>query len=270
MIDPVAASSASSRSSDVGHLVVAGQATGRPPHPMAGQLSNAVNITAPHKPQETAPSLLDPTGWEASLFLELRPTHRLDLTWRDFSSSALTDAEASQLDIAEVEFLNFRNNRLTGFVQGPATAGAIGINLSNNAVTTLAFPNSGLPRLCALNISGNPLDALPERCAEGMPHLVRLHAWQCGLVTLPEDFDRLTRLRAVNLSGNRLTSLPPLPPNLRELHLSGNAFHDIPSSLTGLHPGCHVYMNDNPLCSEAIAGWHARPGPKPILHVSTT
>ncbi|VVD86260.1 E3 ubiquitin-protein ligase SspH1 [Pandoraea commovens] len=235
---------------------------------MARQLSDAVNVAASRELQGTAPSMLDPTGWEASLFLELRPTHRLHLTWRDFSSSGLTDAAASQLDIAKVEFLNFRNNGLTGFVPGPATAGAIGINLANNAVTTLVFPDSGLPELCALNISANPLDALPEGCAERMPHLVRLHAWQCGLAALPQDFHRLTHLRAVNLAGNRLTSLPAMPPHLREVHLSGNDFHDIPSSLRCLHPGCHVYLHDNPLSSEAIAGWHAVRGPKPILHVS--
>ena len=110
------------------------------------------------------------------------------------------------------------------------------IDLSNKAVKSLkAGDFSGLSGLYSLNLSENPISALPEGLFVG---------------------SGLTNLNFIYLAETQLESLPEgwLPetdlPALRALYLSGNRIKTV-SELAFSHPGLtHIYLYGNPLTQE--------------------
>jgi leucine-rich repeat protein SHOC2 len=85
---------------------------------------------------------------------------------------------------------------------------------TNRCLANIPFEISRLRRLSVLNLSGNPLGAVPV-ALQGMPGLHDLNLSDCELTQLPPEFgDGMVTLQILNVSRNSLKTLPVMSPLL--------------------------------------------------------
>lgn len=138
------------------------------------------------------------------------------LTELDVSSNALTALPVELKALTALRTLNLRVNRLVqvGGAELSALASLATLDLSQNRFQTL--PDlSGLKSLRSLAVAGNPIERLPE----GLPRTLEdLDASRCCLAGLPQLGSLLPNLRVLHVTGNaKLMALPTGMENLQVL-----------------------------------------------------
>ena len=129
------------------------------------------------------------------------------------------------------------------------------LNLSGNPLTALPESLGQLTQLQSLDLSGNQLTALPESLGQ-LTQLQSLDLSGNQLTALPESLGQLTQLQSLDLSGNQLTALPESLGQLTQLQsldLSVNQLTALPESLGQLTQLESLDLRDNPLT--ALPEW---------------
>ncbi len=114
-----------------------------------------------------------------------------------------------------------------------------------------------LPNLRKLDISGNPLESIPDVVTQIL-HLEELILIRVELTEIPEAIAQLTNLTQLHLSDNQITQIPEALAkltNLTQLHLSRNKITQIPEAIAQLTNLTQLNLSYNQITQipEAIA-----------------
>ncbi|KPV74285.1 uncharacterized protein RHOBADRAFT_54128 [Rhodotorula graminis WP1] len=138
------------------------------------------------------------------------------------------------------------------------------LNLSNCALSSIAFAKHAATSLTWLNLSGNAL-ADPGAWAgiDQLQTLFVLNASHCGLTEVPACVASLSKLKALVLSHNSLTALKHVAnlPDLNTIVVSNNALTALPSTLATLPSLKKISAAHNRLTSSSL------PDLSPLAHL---
>ncbi len=104
-----------------------------------------------------------------------------------------------------------------------------------------------LPNLRKLDISGNPLESIPDVVSQ-IQHLEELILIRAELTEIPDAIGNLANLTQLDLSSNQITQIPDAISNLAnltQLYLSSNQITQIPDAIGNLANLTQLYLSSN-------------------------
>ena len=168
----------------------------------------------------------------------------------DLSDLGLSTLPPAVSELADLQMLSLRGNRLTEFPGGLAKLPRLSVlALDGNLLTHLPPGIAELSALERLTVSENALAEIPPEIGR-LDRLNTLTISRNQLSSLPAEIGHLHRLEALTASGNRLTSLPAEIGDLDSLEFLSvvdNQLTALPSSLAGpLRRGLFLQLAGNP------------------------
>jgi hypothetical protein len=128
-----------------------------------------------------------------------------------------------------------------------------------------------LPNLRKLDISGNPLESIPDVVSQ-IQHLEELILIRAELTEIPDAIGNLANLTQLDLSSNQITQIPDAIgnlANLTQLYLSSNQITQIPDAISNLAKLKYLDLRGNPISIPrdllAPPARDPRPSARPIL-----
>ncbi len=176
---------------------------------------------------------------------------------------ALDDAKIDSLpeafkDMVRLRFLSLRRTGLSKIPQEIMALRELEeLILAENKISELSPELSKLEKLSYLNVEKNRLTEVASLV--GLPTLVNLNLSHNPITALPTNFfERLSSLKALNLSYTALSSLPSeisLCQGLVWLALQGNKINQLPEGISACSRLRVLFLGDNPeIDAEAYLG----------------
>ena len=160
-------------------------------------------------------------------------------------------------ELSEHDSLKLRDSHVIGLLSNPDHVDkqkVTGINLDNcKGVTddSLVFIADHFPQLERLHADNCNISVLPDNFGDKLKHLEWLYLKNNNITTLPASIAKLKHLKVVNLCNNKITTLPISIGELKRLEQLGLSYNNIttlPASISNLTGTCTYFdISENPL-----------------------